>query len=309
MTRRDLAPELLPVIAAMPGWSAAKTIAATYISGGITNRNYRVDVDGTPYFVRLAGERTELLGIDRAHEKAALDAAAGLGIAPEVVAFLPDQHSIVTEWVDGDAVDEATVREPEVLAPLVAALRAFHQGPAIPGRFHVPDIVRSYHDHAIAHGVEVPHAFADLLEIAREIDVAFAHHAIPDRPCHNDLLCGNFLRTGDGVVIVDYEYAGMGDPFFDLGNLSVNNDFTDDDDHRLLELYFGAPTPPRVARLKLMRMVSDFRESMWGVIQQGISTLDFDYVGYANQHFARCQAQARNAQYDAWLRDASAAPV
>jgi len=309
MPRDELAPELAAVVEAMDGWRDARRIDAEYISGGITNRNYRVVVDGTTYFVRLAGERTGLLGIDRAHEKAALETAAGLGIAPWVVAFLPDQDSLVTTWIDGETLEAADVREPEVLAPLVDALRAFHDAGEIPGRFHVSEIAQRYRDHATDHDVDVPDAYDELLAVTRQVEDAFAKHPIADRPCHNDLLSANFMRGRDGVAIVDFEYAGMGDPFFDLGNLSVNNEFDDALDHALLERYFGEATPPRVARLKLMRIVSDFREAMWGVIQQGISSLDIDYVEYANQHFERCLTQVRDGRYDDWLRTAADAPV
>ena len=103
-------------------------------------------------------------------------------------------------------------------------------------------------------------------------------------PCHNDLLTANFLDDGERVRIVDWEYAGMGDRFFDLGNLSVNNGFAEADDERLLAAYFGEPsTPRRFAALRLMRIMSDFREGMWGVVQTAISALDFDFDGYARR--------------------------
>ncbi|CAN5896255.1 choline kinase family protein [soil metagenome] len=309
MLREELASELQPIVEAMSDWSDAEQIDATYISGGITNRNYRVTVDGTDHFVRLAGERTSLLGIDREHEKEALETAAQLGIAPEVVAFLPDHDSLVTAWIDGETLDAAAVRTADAFGPLVDAVRAFHDADAIPGRFHVSEIAPRYHDHATEYGVDVPDAYDELLAVTTDIEAAFAHHPIPDRPCHNDLLSANFIQHGSGVAIIDFEYAGMGDPFFDLGNLSVNNEFDDDLDHALLERYFGESTDARLARLKLMRIVSDFREAMWGVIQQGISTLDVDYIDYANQHFERCQAQVRADAYDDWLRTAAAAPV
>jgi thiamine kinase-like enzyme len=108
-------------------------------------------------------------------------------------------------------------------------------------------------------------------------------------------------------VIVDYEYAGMGDRFFDLGNFSINNGISDDARERLLEGYFGRATPANRARLHLMQIMSDFREAMWGVVQQGISTLDFDYVDYAERHFDRCLRAAGDDRFGAWLGDAPGA--
>ena len=125
------------------------------------------------------------------------------------------------------------------------------------------------------------------------------------RPCHNDLLNANFIDDGERIRIVDWEYAGMGDPFFDLGNFSVNHDLAPDEDAILLEAYEREVRGPRLARLALMRIVSDFREAMWGVLQQGISTLDVDFVAYADEHFERLLHNASGPAFEEHLREAA----
>ena len=101
----------------------------------------------------------------------------------------------------------------------------------------------------------------------------------------------------------------MGDRYFDLGNLSINNDLREADDQVLLERYFGEPcTDRRLASLRLMRIMSDFREAMWGVVQIAVSKIEFDYVAYAARHFARLQESAADPRYPDWLRDATARP-
>jgi thiamine kinase-like enzyme len=142
--------------------------------------------------------------------------------------------------------------------------------------------------------------------IAARIEAAFAAAPMPVKPCHDDLLNANFLLDGDHVWIVDYEYAGMGDPFFDLGNLSINNGLGSEAQETLLHLYFGIVKDGHRARLALMRIVSDAREAMWGVVQQAISTLDVDYVAYADTHFERCLASAADPRFGTWLEDAKA---
>ena len=146
-------------------------------------------------------------------------------------------------------------------------------------------------------GVVVPDAFDGAHEKASPIGCVRER---PDavRPCHNDLLEANFLLRDGHVWVVDHEYAGMGDPFFDLGNLSINNALSDDAQERLLALYFGEPTDAHRARLKLMRIMSDFREAMWGVVQQGLSTLDIDYVEYATHHFDRLSTTMADPRFD-----------
>ncbi|CAN5630138.1 choline/ethanolamine kinase family protein [soil metagenome] len=299
-------PALRAVVESRSEWVDAEDVEAEYISGGITNQNYCLWVDGTPFFIRLAGEKTELLGIDRDHERQAVEAAASVGVGPCVVDFLPEHGCLITEWIDGDPVKPEDVRRREVLERLVSSITSYHGHSDVPGTFSPFQVVEEYRDSARDRGVEVPDVYQELLERSREIREAFQRHPMPECPCHNDLLNANFLMQGDRLMIVDYEYAGMGDLFFDLGNLSVNNEFDEETDLALLEMYFGEePIPARIARLKLMRLMSDFREAMWGVMQQAISTLDFDYEEYANKHFERCRSHTEDERYSEWLRDAA----
>ena len=109
----------------------------------------------------------------------------------------------------------------------------------------------------------------------------------PPCPCHNDLLAGNFIDDGVTVRIIDWEYGGMGDRFFDLGNLAANNEFDDQHERGLLLLYFGEVRPHHLRRLRLMRLASDMREAMWGFLQAAISKLDVDYLAYGQKHLER----------------------
>jgi thiamine kinase-like enzyme len=298
-----LDPALRAVVEAMPGWPEAGRLDITPIPGGITNRNFRVDVDGDPFVVRIAGRDTEELGIDREAEYRAAEAAAAAGVGPEVVAFLPRLSSLVTRFVEGAPVPEEAMRDPETLGVVVPAIKALHEGAPIPSTFSPFRVVEAYGATAAERGTRIPDVYKTLLERARQIESALG--GFTPRPCHNDLLNANFIRRRDRVFIVDYEYAGMGDPFFDLANFSVNHSFDDEADRALLEAYFGDLTSDRWARLKLMRIMSDFREGMWGVVQQALSTLDFDYVDYADHHLERCRRNSDDARYGRWLREAA----
>jgi thiamine kinase-like enzyme len=156
--------------------------------------------------------------------------------------------------------------------------------------------------------VAIPPAYDQAHALADRIEEAFLRAPAPLTTCHNDLLNANFLRDGDHVWIVDYEYAGMGDPFFDLGNLSVNNGLDDAAQESLLRHMFNAVRDRHRARLALMRLMSDFREAMWGVVQQALSTLDVDYVAYADTHFTRLLGNAALLPMDDLL-EAAATPV
>ena len=125
-------------------------------------------------------------------------------------------------------------------------------------------------------------------------------------PSHNDLLTANFLRDGgERIQLIDWEYAGMGDRWFDLGNFAVNNEFDDDQETQLLEAYFGEPPDERRrATLKLFRFMSDFRETMWGVVQTGVSELDFDFRDYAQKHFDRLEKAGSDPRFEDWIEAA-----
>ncbi len=292
------------MIEAVPAWSG-HSIDVRALDGGITNRNFRVDVDGESFVVRLAGSDTHLLGIDREAERRAAQAAAAVGVAPEVVAFLPRQEALITRFIEADPLLPRELERREVLSAVVASVRSIHGMAEIPSTFDAFRVVRQYRATAERRGVSIPDAYARALRAAERIREALDARPQPVRPCHDDLLNANFLVRGGRVFVVDYEYAGMGDPFFDLGNLSINNDITENAQEMLLELYFGRVTRAARARLQLMRVMSDFREAMWGVVQQGISTLGFDFVGYADRHFERCLHNAADDRFGGWLTDAT----
>ena len=288
----------------VPGWSSAAELETAYLSGGITNRNYRVNVDGESYVLRLAGANTAQLGIDRHHENAATRAAAAIGLAPEVVYFIEPEGCLVTRFIAGRPVPPEEMRRPETIRLAAAALRRVHALPPIPGTFSPFRVVEAYDNLAREHGVtDFPANFDWLLARMRSFEAAFAAAPIPPCPCHNDLLNENFLiETATGrLVILDWEYAGMGDPHFDLANLAAQHAFADEHDRLLLDSYFDLVTPQVWARHKLMKCMSDFREAMWGLAQLGLSTLDFDFQGYAGKFFASLNAGFADPKIEGWV--------
>jgi thiamine kinase-like enzyme len=286
---------------------AGRDLAFTALSGGITNRNFLVTVPGVRdrFVIRMAGNDTHLLGISREAEHAATVAAAGVGVGPEVVAFIRPEGYLVTRFIEGSPVSEEAVHRPDTIRRVADSLRRVHDGPAIPGLFVPFRIVEAYRALAMARGVPIPPEYDLAMSIARRIELAFLASPVELRPCHNDLLNANFIDDGERIRIVDWEYAGLGDPFFDLGNFSVNHDLSPDEDAVLLLGYEGTVRRSHAARLLLMRIASDFREAMWGVLQQGISTLDVDFVAYAAEHFDRLLANASGPGFEHALRDAA----
>jgi thiamine kinase-like enzyme len=297
-------PELAAIIARLEPELGPLEGEPAPLDGGITNRNYRLRLGGEDLVLRICDRGAEVLGIDRITEEIASRRAAAERIAPPVVAFLDDVPALVTRWLAGGGLTPEEVRSPEILRQVTRLLHRLHSCPALPTSFDVFRLVERQRDLAAA----LPESYERISALAGRIEAALTGPEHEPVPCHNDLLTANFVRDGGRVCIVDWEYAGMNDRYFDLGNLSVNNGFGPDEDHALLELYFGEPaTERRLAALALMRLVSDLREAMWGAVQQGRSTLDFDYAAYAGEHFERLERAAADPRVEEWLAVAAAA--
>jgi thiamine kinase-like enzyme len=292
---------LIPLLGTLEG-------EPTPLDGGITNRNFRARLGGREVVVRLPGKDTGMLGIDRAAEAEANRCAARAGVAPEVAALLEDPPALVTTFVEGETMVSEALREPAALAEVAAALRAVHGCQPVSATFSAFRIVEGYAEKTRTRGGEVPVAYEPSQVTAAKIEMALRWRPHEAVLCHNDLLAANFIGSPDGLRIVDWEYAGMGDRYFDLGNFAVNNELGDEQEEGFLQAYFDQPpTAGQLAALRLMRFMSDFREAMWGVLQGTLSDLDFDFAEYATKHFDRLGAAEADPRFRVLLEEAGRA--
>jgi thiamine kinase-like enzyme len=255
--------------------------------GGITNANFFVDLGDEQVVVRIPGANTALLGIDRHHEVAAHRLASSIGIAPEVLARSESEGWMVTRFLPGRPIIATELASEPMLGELTATLRRLHRAGRIDMDFNPFSIICQYHEIALSREVVEPFDYP----FAREI-LARIEEVRPFRPaafCHNDLLNANFIHDG-AIRILDWEYAGMGDPFFDLANFSANHGLPRTSDELLLTHYFGHCDTDLLAVLALMKVVSELRETMWGVVQMAVSSLDVDYVAYAQERSRRFES-------------------
>jgi len=263
-----------------------RQVRVSQLLGGLTNHSYRVETDSDVFVLRIAGDNTALLGIDRTREYACAMAAAAAGVGAEVIAFLPGQAALLTRFIAGRVLSDADPLEGTLLARVATALRRLHAGPAMPGSFSVPQVIDAYYTLAVGHGVRLP---AELSRLLTEGSLLAMAAPLPAdcRPCHNDLLSGNLIDDDRAVWIIDWEYAAMGDPFFDLGNFAEHHQLKASQKQELLRIYHGRAEPADLARLRSMRKISSLREALWGFAQAGISPGSSDFLTYAEGHWLR----------------------
>ena len=260
------------------------------LGGGITNQNFVVEDAGNRFFVRI-GDDIPIHGIMRFNELAASRAAAAADVSPPVIHHEPG--ALVMRFIEGETLDEFRVRESGMLERIVPLVRRCHteipkhlRGPSLV--FWVFQVLRDYAATLRDGGSRMADDLPRLLKIAttleREVgpvDLVFGH---------NDLLPANFIDDGERLWLVDWDYAGFNSPLFDLGGLASNNQLTADMELWLLETYFGAPADAAlVRRYEAMKCASLLRESMWSMVSEIHSNLDFDYVGYTTENLDRFQ--------------------
>jgi thiamine kinase-like enzyme len=295
----------------VPFLAESKNIKKIPLSGGITNLNFKIEADGKAYVIRLAGEGTDLLGIKRDVEYAANKAAGELGIAPEVVYFIEPEGYIVTRFVNGKRIMPEDIVKPDYLARVAEKLRLFHRNaPKLKGEFNVFKRVEMLGKIAKSKGARFPADWDFIMKKMNEARKALEKSPYKPTPCHNDLLNLNWLDeevAGDlgEIRLLDWEYAGMGDIFFDLANFSHHHRLNEEQVEIFLLEYFGEVTDKHYARLKIMLPMSELHEAMWGTTQSVISSLEEDFQGYADLWFGRYRMHVTDFRWEQWLKDVS----
>jgi thiamine kinase-like enzyme len=252
-------------------------------------------------FVRIPGAATELLAVDRANELHNTRAAAEAGVAPRVLHHLADWDVFVLEWLDARTMSNAAFAaagEPERVA---AALRTLHAGPRFRDDFDMFRLSGYYLRVVDERAIAIPEGYRERTERLPRIEAALAVHPLPTVPCHNDLLAENYLDDGERLWIVDYEYSGNNDPTFELGNTCQELGWDEARIRELCAAYFGEASDRLVARMRLQMIMSDVGWTLWAAIQAAISTIDYDFSGWADERWARAQAALDGPDFEDWL--------
>jgi thiamine kinase-like enzyme len=279
-------------------------VAVSPLSGGLTNDNYLVEAGGARYVVRIPGQSTELLSIDRANEVHNTRAAATTGIGPKVLEVIPELDVMVLEFIGGPTMSAKTLQSPEMAGRMAASFRRLHSAPRFLQDFNMFRLIEQYLAIVDAHGVTIPPDYRGRLPAVAEIERAVSVGALPSMPCHNDLLCENFIDDGHVLRIVDYELSGNNDPSFDLGNTAQEAEFDDALRASLCAAYFGRPDHQQLARMNLFALMSDIGWTLWGAIQAKISAIDYDFQGYYTARWERAIRVLESDRFPSLLRAA-----
>ncbi|WP_412050012.1 phosphotransferase [Hoeflea sp. Naph1] len=257
--------------------------------GGLTNLVFRVG----DTCVRLPGDGTEEY-INRAHEAEAAHAAAAAGVSPEVIYADPTTGVMATRFIDGaiTMTPEGFGKDLGAVRRAGEAFRTLHTSSArFPFTFELFAMIDEYLAILATKDVTLPDGYHDVVSEAQTVRQALARNPVELVACHCDPLCENFLDTGERIFIVDWEYSGMNNPMWDLGDLSVEGGFDANQDQALLEAYFGGPPPAAdQARMIIYKAMCDLLWTLWGLIQLASNNPAEDFRAYADGRFSRCKA-------------------
>ncbi len=277
--------------------------AVVELSGGLTNRNYRVTSPRGDYVVRVSPRESDALAIDRDHEHANSVRAAEAGVGAPVIAYLPDDGVTVIGFIDGVTFDDASFKIPGNIARAAAAVHQLHSGPRFVNDFNMFVIQQQYLYMVQRNGFRLPPGYLDFAPHVARIKGALAVRDDGTVPCNNDLLAANFIDDGNKIWLIDYEYAGNNDACFELGNVWSECHLTLDELEELITAYYGKPLRHKVARAQLQGLMSRYGWTLWASIQDAASPLDFDFWEWGLEKYDRAVAVLTSPEFDRLLDD------
>jgi thiamine kinase-like enzyme len=282
-----------------------RRVHVSELSGGLTNVNHLVEVDGSRYVVRIPGRSTELLAVDRSNERYNAEAASTTGVSPRIVEYLDEWNVMVLEFIEGMTMSGAVLRSPDQARRIAGSLRRLHEGPRFLHDFDMFRLTEFYLRVCDERAVTIPDGFRDRLGRVAEIERAFTANPVDTVPCHNDLLAENYIDDGRQLWILDFEYSGNNDPCFELGDTAQECDFDTTLREELCAAYFGDAREDRLARMNLQALMADVGWTLWAAIQAQISTIDYDFWGWAVERWERANRIFESDDFGRWVRDAA----
>lgn len=293
------------VVAKISDW-LGRDVQIQLLSGGLTNTNYKVLVDGKPFFIRVPGAGTELLAIDRNNEYHNSKAAADAGVGPKILYHFPEYNVMVLEFLDGKTMSKDSLNEPGMPTRMAQSIKRLHAGERFLLDFNMFRLTEYYLSLCKERNIKIPDGYLERIDTVNKIEEAMSVKSLPSVPCNNDLLAENYIDDGKQLWLIDYEYSGNNDPTFELGNTCQEMQFNDEQIKEVCAAYFGKATPGLIARMKLNMIMSDVGWGLWAAIQANISTIDFDFWGWAIERWGRAVEKMDSPEFTIWMKDVQA---
>ena len=276
----------------------------TLLAGGLTNHNFRVDSGSASFVVRLSDPDTGLLAIDRDNEHVNSVAAAAAGVGADVVDYQPENSMLVLEFLENtETMSRALMQRGDRLDDAAAAIRQLHQGPAFRDPFDMFSIQRGYREVCRERGFALPDRYDEFEPKVRRLEQAMRLNPEALVPCNNDLLAENFLWDGTRFRLIDWEYSGMNEASFELGNVWSESDLSLTQLEQLVATYWGAATPAKIARARMWGLMSKYGWTLWGVIQHNLSDIDFDFWEWLMDKHDRATLEFDGLDFDRLVAD------
>ena len=299
-------------VARIADWKG-KDIRWEELGGGITNHNYIVWVNGGwgnpgggKYVLRVPGAGTDMF-IDRNVERECMLEAARVGVAPAVTNIIEPEKAMTIVFVDGEIMHPDTLAgRPDRIRQAVETVKVFHDKATFGNTIEIFPMLRRYTKIAREIDAPMPDDLEAMLKVMDEIEAATARDPVPYVACHNDLLSENFIIDADGKMwIIDWEYGGMTDPYFDLGDHVMEHPYSREEERLIIETYCGGMNDKAFARMMLYKMVSGVWWGVWAMIQHTVSKIEFDYMEWGLERgVGRAGRVLNDPDYRTWLAQA-----
>jgi len=263
--------------------------SVTELSGGLTNRNLAIDADGTKYVARISSNSSDLLNINREDEYKNTIIAADVGIGATVHDYLPGQGLLLISYINGKTFGAQDIANN--LPRVAKSVKTLHSAKPFVSDFNMFTLQKRYLDIVQSNKFIYPDKYLDYEGHIADLKKALSVLPSEIVPCNNDLLPGNFIDDGQKIWLIDYEYSGNNDACFELGNIWAEAFLEYDALVELIDAYYGAHRPEKIARAWLQSLMAKYGWTLWASIQASISDIDFDFRAWGGEKFDLAQSQ------------------
>ena len=284
----------------IPSWKG-KSVNIQSINKGITNINFKVLVDENAYFLTVPDSNSQLLNIDFSNKYYNNKICGSIGISPRVVNFIEPENILVTDFIVSNSPYLKLNQNAGIDIQLIKTIKALHNTKPFLQNFDMFKLIDYYLRLLKRRKIELPKfidKYSKTIDSLGKILAQYRNHLVP---CHNDIVPENIINSHHKIYLVDFDYSGNNDFCFDLGNLSVEMGYNENQVNQLVKYYCGTIQEKILSRVLLQSIVSDIGWSLWGYLQARISNLDYDFKKYAIKRWKRAVSKLESKDYRLWL--------